>query len=112
MPGRLIAKYREAKGLSQQDMMELLHMSQANYSKIENNKVELTARLARRITKILGCTLDDIIPDETVIESASLPKGKNNMSTNVTLEQVDALLNSKFDEIKAWLEKRLNQHQS
>lgn len=112
MPGRLIAKYREAKGLSQQDMMQLLHMSQANYSKIENNKVELTARLARRITKILGCTLEDIIPDETVIESASLPREQNNVSSNVTLEQVDALLNKKFEEIKSWLEEKLNQHQS
>ncbi len=111
MPGRLIAKYREAKGLSQQDMMELLHMSQANYSKIENNKVELTARLARRITKILGCTLDDIIPDETVIESASFPKGKNNTTTNVTLEEVELLFKRKFDEIKLLLEEKLNKQQ-
>lgn len=110
MPGRLITKFREAKGLSQEDMMELLHMSQSNYSKIENNKIELTASVARKISKILGCTLDDIIPDDSVIESASLPKAKKSISSNVTIEEIDSLLQCRFTELKLWLEEKLNQH--
>lgn len=110
MPGRLIKQYREAKGLSQEDMMELLHMSQSNYSKIENNKVELTARTARKITKVLGCTLEDIIPDDTIIESAKLSKLNSNKSGNLSIEEIESLFNQKFNELKIWLNEKINQH--
>lgn len=105
MPGLLIKKHREAKGISQEQMAQMLHMSQSNYSKIENNKVAMTVIQARKIAKALDLTIDDILPDETVIESAA--HFQNNGRQGLNVETIDALFNQKFDELKTWLSDKL-----
>lgn len=47
MPGTIIKKIRESKSLKQETVAKELGISQAAYSKIENNITELTVRHCR-----------------------------------------------------------------
>ena len=105
MPGRIIKKIREERNITQNEMANLLFMSQSNYSKIENNKVGLTAELSKRIVRILKVNLEDILPDDAILESPLLAKEKKELEDIV--ERMDKLLTNKLDELKTWMQMRL-----
>ena len=106
MPGRIIKKLREERKITQNEMATLLFMSQANYSKIENNKVGLTAELSKRIVRILNVSFEDILPDDAILESSLLVKEKKELED--TMERMDKLLTNKLDELKMWMEMRFS----
>jgi transcriptional regulator with XRE-family HTH domain len=102
MPGRIIKQLREERQITQIDMAELLFMSQSNYSKIENNKVALTAELSKRIVKILKVNLEDILPDDAILESPLLVAEKK-MNDDV-IAKIDQLITNKLDDFKSWMQ--------
>ena len=105
MPGRLIKQYREAKGISQSQMADLLHMSQSNYSKIENNRVSLTAEMAKKIVNTLGIRLEDILPDDAVLENALLHERFS--EKDISIEQINGLFADHIEQLKMWLAEQL-----
>ncbi len=104
MPGRLIKQFREQRRITQTEMADLLYMSQSNYSKIENNKVALTAELSKRIVKLLDVKLEDILPDDAVVESPMLSKYKlSSVEKEDIISKVDELVVARLNEFRQWM---------
>jgi len=67
MPGKRIKLHREAKGITQQQMSEMLHMTQSTYSRIEQKDENLTIGQLKKIATILKVSVIDLLPDELVV---------------------------------------------
>ena len=61
MIGGKIKIIRELKNLTQEYMADKLEMSQANYSRLEKNEVELSVPKAQKIADILEVKLSDLL---------------------------------------------------
>ncbi len=59
--GNKIKKIREYQGITQDRIADRLKMSQANYSKIEKDEVELNLKRLEEIATILGVKTSDLI---------------------------------------------------
>ncbi len=88
MPGNLIKTRRQKLHITQHEMAGLLFMSQSNYSKIENDKIELTVELAKRIVAILQIKLEDILPDSAILESATIHHERKDSQLLIKMESM------------------------
>jgi transcriptional regulator with XRE-family HTH domain len=76
--GKTIKKIREEKGLTQQQVAELVHMHRSNYSKVENGERELSVDAVNKIAKYFGMTMDELVnfdgamPNDITVEDKSL----------------------------------------
>jgi len=74
--GDNLKKLRESKGLTQQEMADLIHTHRTGYSKMENNQQDIPVDCLISIAKNFGLSVDDVIyygdkdelPREVVIE--------------------------------------------
>ena len=82
--GDSLKKLRESKGLTQQDMADLMHTHRTGYSKMENNQQEIPVDRLIYIAKNFGITVDYIIFFE---EKNSVPN-EVSMEDKATLEQL------------------------
>lgn len=64
MPGGIIKQLREKKGIKQDAVAMEMGISQAAYSKIENNLTELTVRHCKALSRIFGENVYDYFDDE------------------------------------------------
>jgi transcriptional regulator with XRE-family HTH domain len=81
-----IRKLREAKGLKQQTMADLLDMSQAAYNKIENAQTSIKVDILVKIAEILQISLDELVKGEcyTNIQLNNKHANINNQPTFMT----------------------------
>jgi transcriptional regulator with XRE-family HTH domain len=76
--GQNIKKIREEKGMTQQQIAELIHMHRSNYSKIESGQREISVDALNKIAKYFGMTIDQIVnfdgavPQEITVEDKTL----------------------------------------
>lgn len=63
-PGNRIRQYRKAAGLSQAQLGEKIGIHQTHVGNIENGDRPLTLDYARRIAKVFGITVADLLEDE------------------------------------------------
>lgn len=82
--GKNIRKIREQKGITQQQLAELVNMHRSNYSKVESGERELSVTALTKVAKHFGMTLDELvnfkgkvpteenIEDKTIIEQLKL----------------------------------------
>lgn len=110
MPGIIIKQLREQKRITQTAMAELLFMSQSNYSKIENNQVALTAEVCKRIVKILGVNLEDVLPDDSVLENSLLYKQRQ-FEYNAVVLKMEEMLTEKLADLKCWMLNQLEKNE-
>lgn len=61
MIGSKLKKVREFNNFTQEYMSEKLNMSQSNYSRIENNEVDIPISKLQQIADILGLKVVDLI---------------------------------------------------
>lgn len=61
-----IKQIREARGLKQQRLAELLHTTEASISRYENQDQRLTLPLLRRIAAALKCSISEIAGEKEV----------------------------------------------
>jgi transcriptional regulator with XRE-family HTH domain len=59
--GDNLKKIREAKGYTQQEMADLIHVHRSGYSKMENNQQEVPVDCLIHIAKHFGIAVDDVI---------------------------------------------------
>ncbi|TAD85946.1 MAG: XRE family transcriptional regulator [Bacteroidetes bacterium] len=64
MPGTIIRQLRENKGLKQEQVAQQLGISQAAYSKIENNITKLTVKYCKVLSRVLGVNVYDYFDDD------------------------------------------------
>lgn len=74
--GQNIKRLREERGLTQQQIADMVNMHRSNYSKVENGQRELSIIALNKIAKYFGITLDNLvnsgdIPQEIIIEDKS-----------------------------------------
>jgi len=67
MPGTIIKNLRERKGLKQDTVANEMGISQAAYSKIENNITELTVRHCKILSRVFGVNVYDFFDEEFAI---------------------------------------------
>ena len=76
--GKTIKNIREEKGMTQQQMAELIAMHRSNYSKVESGERELSIEAISKISKYFGMTIDQLvnfdgnIPEEITVEDKTL----------------------------------------
>lgn len=64
MPGKKIKQLREAKGLKQEVVAKEMGITQAAYSKIENNITQLTVRHCKILSRVFGENVYDHFDDD------------------------------------------------
>jgi transcriptional regulator with XRE-family HTH domain len=69
MPGTIIKHLREKKGMKQETVAREMGISQAAYSKIENNITELTVRHCKLLSKILEANVYDFFDDNFIVSN-------------------------------------------
>jgi transcriptional regulator with XRE-family HTH domain len=69
MPGTRIKHYREARGITQLQMAESLHITQSTYSRIEQKEENLTIGQLKKIAAVLQVAVIDLLPDELVVQN-------------------------------------------
>lgn len=82
--GENLKQLRESKGLTQQEMADLMHTHRTGYSKMENNQQEIPVDRLIYIAKHFGISVDDII---FYNEKNNAPKEVSIQDT-ATLEQL------------------------
>jgi transcriptional regulator with XRE-family HTH domain len=76
--GKTIKKIREEKGLTQQQVAELVNMHRSNYSKVESGERDLSLEAINKVAKYFGMTVDQLInfdghlPDEVTVADKTL----------------------------------------
>lgn len=76
--GTIIKTLREEKGLTQQQVADLVHMHRSNYSKVEKGERDLSLESVSILAKYFGMTIDQLVnfdgdvPNEVTIEDKSL----------------------------------------
>lgn len=65
MLGANIRDRRIKLGMTQEKFANLIGCSQSNVSKYENEDLGIDATMIPRITRALGCTIDDLYQDNT-----------------------------------------------
>jgi len=76
--GTTIKALRDEKGLTQQQIAELIHMHRSNYSKVEKGERDLSLESVNKIAQYFGMTIDQLVnfdgnmPDEVTVEDKSL----------------------------------------
>lgn len=58
--GKNVAKYREAKGLNQQELAKLVNISQSAIARLESDTRTPSFEVMAQIADVLGCTLDNL----------------------------------------------------
>lgn len=71
MPGSVIRRLREKTGMKQETVAREMGISQAAYSKIENNITELTVRHCKILSRIFGENVYDHLDDDFVVVSST-----------------------------------------
>lgn len=84
MPGTVIKKLRNMRNLKQEAVAKEMGISQAAYSKIENNVTELTVRHCRILSKIFGVNVYDYLEDEFEIIRPKVKAATEETATEAT----------------------------
>ncbi len=105
--GKTIKSIREEKGLTQQQIAELVNMHRSNYSRVEAGDRDLSLDAVNKIARYFGMTIDELvnfdgnIPDEVTIEDKSLMEQVKLISElepeekNMVFKMIDTFLTKK-----------------
>ena len=104
--GESIRKFREFKGYKQETLAEHLKISQASYSKLENDEQEITLSRLKEIADFLQVDIEDIISfDKRVFFNNSSNSGNVNTTIN-DVKLLDEIIRTK-DKVIASLEAQI-----
>jgi transcriptional regulator with XRE-family HTH domain len=73
MPGTIIKKIRQERNMKQEDVAQQMGISQAAYSKLENNQTELTVRHCKMLSRIFGVNVYGYLEDDFEIVRPKKP---------------------------------------
>lgn len=117
--GDNLKKLRESKGLTQQDMADLMHTHRTGYSKMENNQQDIPVDKLVFVAKNFGIAIDDIIffneknnvpnevsvQDTAVLEQLKLINELDNEEKNILLKLIETFVSKK--RFKDYLQKNI-----
>lgn len=79
-----LKKIRIEKGISQEQLADLIGMTQSNYSRRENGKKNITEQEWKKIAKALNINVEDIFRSDAVLLEVSLEE-RPAIDQNLTL---------------------------
>jgi transcriptional regulator with XRE-family HTH domain len=117
--GDNLKKLRESKGLTQQEMADIIHTHRTGYSKMENNQQDIPVDCLVYIAKNFGMTVDDIIyfeeknkapnevsiEDKATLEQLNLINELGNEEKSILLKLIETFVSKK--RFKDYLEKNI-----
>lgn len=117
--GDNLKKLRENKGLTQQDMADLMHTHRTGYSKMENNQQDIPVDKLIFVAKHFGISVDDIIffneknnvpnevsmEDTAVLEQLKLINELDTEEKNILLKLIETFVSKK--RFKDYLQKNI-----
>ncbi len=117
--GDNLKKLRESKGLTQQEMADLMHTHRTGYSKMENNQQDIPVDKLVFVAKHFGITVDDIIffneknnvpnevsmEDTAVLEQLKLINELDAEEKNILLKLIETFVSKK--RFKEYLQKNI-----
>ena len=117
--GDNLKKLRENKGLTQQEMADLMHTHRTGYSKMENNQQDIPVDKLVFVAKHFGITVDDIIffneknnvpnevsmEDTAVLEQLKLINELDTEEKNILLKLIETFVSKK--RFKDYLQKNI-----
>lgn len=101
-----LKKVREAKGLSQKELANLIGMAQAQYSRIESGKTDPSFSVVVKIAKALGLTISELFQadeifsdtnsyDKTLMEKLRLLDSLDEVEKKSIYNLIDSLISKK-----------------
>ena len=105
--GKIIKGIREEKGLTQQQIAELVHMHRSNYSKVESGERDLSIDAVSNIAKYFGMTIDEpvnfngnmpadiTVGDKALVEQVKLISELEPEEKTMVFKMVDTFLTQK-----------------
>lgn len=117
--GDNLKKLRESKGLTQQEMADLMHTHRTGYSKMENNQQDIPVDKLVFVAKHFGIAVDDIIffneknsvpnevsmEDTAVLEQLKLINELDAEEKNILLKLIETFVSKK--RFKEYLQKNI-----
>lgn len=117
--GDNLKKLRENKGLTQQEMADLMHTHRTGYSKMENNQQDIPIDKLVFVAKHFGIAVDDIIffneknnipnevsiEDTAVLEQLKLINELDAEEKNILLKLIETFVSKK--RFKEYLQKNI-----
>lgn len=95
--GERIAKYREERGLSQEELAHLLgYKSRSTINKIETGKRDVPRKMIAQLSIVLNVSPLDILGENEKSLSLSKREALSNMLENMTEKEIDEL----YDKLK------------
>lgn len=87
--GTIIKGLREEKGLTQQQIADLVLMHRSNYSKVEKGERELSLEATNKIASYFGLTIDQLLNDEQNIPQEITTEDKSLMEQVKLIAQLE-----------------------
>lgn len=81
--GDNLKQLRENKGLTQQQMADLIHTHRSGYSKIENNQQDISIEAIIQLSKVFNMSIDAIV----YFDNSKIPN-EVSLEDKATLEQL------------------------
>lgn len=106
MVGSIIKRIREAKGLSQKEVISSINMGAAQYSRIERCKTDPSVSTVEKIAKALGVTMAELFTevddlkdintyDKTLMEKVSVINSLNKDEQKTIFSIIDAFISKR-----------------
>lgn len=105
--GTIIKTLREEKGLTQQQVADLVHMHRSNYSKVEKGERDLSLESVSTLAKYFGMTIDQLVNfdgdlpnevtvgDKSLMEQVKLIAELEEEEKNMVFKMIDTFLTKK-----------------
>lgn len=105
--GKNIRKVREQKGMTQQQIAELINMHRSNYSKVESGQREPSIDALQKIAKYFSMTMDELvnlkgkvpveekIEDQTTLEQVRLINDLDKDDKAMVFRLIDTIVTKK-----------------
>lgn len=105
--GKIIKQIREEKGLTQQQLAELINMHRSNYSKVESGERDLSIDAINKVARHFGMTIDQLVnfdgtmpedvtvEDKTLMEQVKLIQELDPEEKSMVFKMIDTFLTKK-----------------
>jgi transcriptional regulator with XRE-family HTH domain len=87
--GDNIKRIREERGLTQQQIADLVSMHRSNYSKIESGQRELSIAALNKVARYFNITLDELVNMESLIPQEVTVEDKTTVEQLRLIQELD-----------------------
>jgi transcriptional regulator with XRE-family HTH domain len=87
--GKNIRELRKSRGVTQQQIADLINMHRSNYSKVESGQREISISAVNKIAKYFSISVDDLINSKDDIPQEISIKNKTSLEKIKLIEELE-----------------------